>query len=145
MSERTLKQAFLLAVGLCIVLAGALGYLVFHRDGRVEARSDADPVVASGPSDPKSAPTAPNPTNDEPPLTPLQLSPQRLQEIGVTTALVTMKDANSDIDAPGTVAIDEQRLSTVQTRFSGWVRSVVANATYQYIKKGQPLFTIYSP
>lgn len=145
MNERTLKRALLLAVGLCLSLAGALGYILFHHDSRVEARADSDPVVASGSSDPKTTTTTPSPTNDEPPLSPMQLSPQRLQEIGVTTALVQMKDAASDIDAPGTVAIDEQRLSTVQTRFPGWIRSVYANATYQYVKKGQPLFTIYSP
>src|SRR5947209_18011458 len=33
----------------------------------------------------------------------------------------------------------------VQVRFSGYLRNVFANATYQYVKKGEPLFTIYSP
>jgi Cu(I)/Ag(I) efflux system membrane fusion protein/cobalt-zinc-cadmium efflux system membrane fusion protein len=43
------------------------------------------------------------------------------------------------------VDIDEQSLSYVQTRFAGWIQNVYANATYQYVKKGQRLFTIYSP
>src|SRR5439155_8318484 len=30
-------------------------------------------------------------------------------------------------------------------RFSGWLRNVYVNATYQFVRKGQPLFTIYSP
>jgi Cu(I)/Ag(I) efflux system membrane fusion protein/cobalt-zinc-cadmium efflux system membrane fusion protein len=33
----------------------------------------------------------------------------------------------------------------VQTRFSGYIQKVFADATYQYVRKGQPLFTIYSP
>jgi Cu(I)/Ag(I) efflux system membrane fusion protein/cobalt-zinc-cadmium efflux system membrane fusion protein len=33
----------------------------------------------------------------------------------------------------------------VQTRFAGWIQNVSANATYQYVRKGQRLFTIYSP
>ena len=78
-------------------------------------------------------------------MTPIQLSPRRLQEIGVTTALVEMKDTSSEVQAPGSVAMDEQQLSSVQTRFPGWIRTVFANATYQYVKKGQRLFTIYSP
>ena len=41
--------------------------------------------------------------------------------------------------------IDEERLSYVQTRFAGWIQDVFANATYQYVRKGQRLFTIYSP
>jgi Cu(I)/Ag(I) efflux system membrane fusion protein/cobalt-zinc-cadmium efflux system membrane fusion protein len=41
--------------------------------------------------------------------------------------------------------MDEERLSYVQVRFPGWVQQVFANATYQYVRKGERLFTIYSP
>jgi len=85
------------------------------------------------------------PAQAEPPLTAIQLSPQRLQEIGVTTALVSMRNMNDAMHVPGNVEIDEQRLSYVQTRFAGWIQNVTANATYQYVHKGQQLFTIYSP
>jgi Cu(I)/Ag(I) efflux system membrane fusion protein/cobalt-zinc-cadmium efflux system membrane fusion protein len=68
-----------------------------------------------------------------------------MQEIGVTTATVEMKDVNDDLSVPGNVDIDEQRLSYVQTRFPGWIQDVSANATYQYVHKGQRLFTVYSP
>ena len=30
-------------------------------------------------------------------------------------------------------------------RFPGYIRKVFANATYQYVRKGDPLFTVYSP
>jgi len=73
------------------------------------------------------------------------LSPQRMQEIGVTTATVELKNTSDELQAPGSVAMNEQHLSYVQTRFPGWIRSVYANATYQYVQKGQKLFTIYSP
>jgi len=33
----------------------------------------------------------------------------------------------------------------VQTRFAGWIRQVYVNQTYQPVRRGQPLFTIYSP
>ena len=33
----------------------------------------------------------------------------------------------------------------MQTRFAGWIERVFANSTYQYVHRGQPLFTIYSP
>ncbi|HEX5434641.1 MAG TPA: FixH family protein, partial [Candidatus Angelobacter sp.] len=42
------------------------------------------------------------------------------------------------------VDVDEERLAYVQTRFPGWIQKVFADATYQYVRKGQPLFTIYS-
>jgi Cu(I)/Ag(I) efflux system membrane fusion protein/cobalt-zinc-cadmium efflux system membrane fusion protein len=146
MNDKNLKRALFVAIGLCTLLAAALAYTVSHREGRVHAQDDSDPVVASGPADAKPGTKASIPTNvDESPLTPIQLSPRRLQEIGVTTALVEMKETSSEVQAPGSVAINEQRLSSVQTRFPGWIRTVFANATYQYVKKGQSLFTIYSP
>ncbi|MGC9198149.1 MAG: efflux RND transporter periplasmic adaptor subunit [Acidobacteriaceae bacterium] len=63
----------------------------------------------------------------------------------MTTAAVTFTNLEDELDVPGNVDIDEEKLAYVQTRFSGWIQSVYANATYQYVRKGQPLFTIYSP
>jgi Cu(I)/Ag(I) efflux system membrane fusion protein/cobalt-zinc-cadmium efflux system membrane fusion protein len=85
------------------------------------------------------------PAGSEPALAPVQLSPQRLQEIGVTTAVAELKSVNDDLSAPGNVDIDEEKLSYVQTRLPGWIQDVFANATYQYVRKGQHLFTVYSP
>jgi len=45
----------------------------------------------------------------------------------------------------GSVAVDERRLAYVQVRFQGYIQRVFADATYQYVHTGQPLFTIYSP
>src|SRR5205807_3823366 len=56
-----------------------------------------------------------------------------------------LKQVESELRVTGTVDADERRISYVQTRFPGWIRNVYANATYQYVRKGQPLFTIYSP
>jgi RND family efflux transporter MFP subunit len=81
----------------------------------------------------------------EPTLAPVQLSPQRMQEIGVTTAVAVMMKLSNDLQVPGNVDIDEEKLAYVQTRFPGWIQKVFANATYQYVRKGQPLFTVYSP
>jgi Cu(I)/Ag(I) efflux system membrane fusion protein/cobalt-zinc-cadmium efflux system membrane fusion protein len=75
----------------------------------------------------------------------VQLSPQRLQAIGVKTAVVEWKDVKDELRLPGNVDVNEQQLAYVQTRFPGWIQKVFANANYQYVRKGQPLFTIYSP
>jgi RND family efflux transporter MFP subunit len=76
---------------------------------------------------------------------PIQLTPQRMQSIGVTTGTVEYKQLSDDIRATGTVDVDERLLSYIQVRFPGFIRSVFANATYQYVRKGEPLFTVYSP
>jgi membrane fusion protein, copper/silver efflux system len=78
-------------------------------------------------------------------LAPIQLTPERRQLIGLQIAEVREEDLEAKIDATGLVEPDEQLEGYVQTRFAGWIRQVFVNQTYQFVKKGQPLFTIYSP
>jgi len=154
MSDRVYRQAFFVALAACGALAAAAGYLLLHRGqlpmlaDRAVSQSGAqsgDPVVARGPA--ASAPSQ-NPVtaaDGEPELGPVQISPQRQQQIGVTTTVAQMRNVSDKLSIPGNVDIDEQSLAYVQTRFAGWIQTVYANATYQYVTKGQRLFTIYSP
>ena len=139
MKTRTYQLALTLAVAVCIALAAALSYVSLNRSRTATPSASQDPVVARGP---QSYATS---AGSEPALAPVQLSPQRLQEIGVTTAIAELKNVTDDLSFPGNVDIDEEKLSYVQTRFPGWIQDVFVNATYQYVRKGQPLFTVYSP
>jgi len=85
------------------------------------------------------------PASVETPLVPVQISAQRLQSIGVKIGKVERKIVEDEIRTTGNVVVDETRLAYVQVRYSGYVEKVFADATYQYVRKGQPLFTIYSP
>jgi Cu(I)/Ag(I) efflux system membrane fusion protein/cobalt-zinc-cadmium efflux system membrane fusion protein len=78
-------------------------------------------------------------------LAPVQLTPERMQAIGVRLGRAQMKTATDDLRFTGTVEVDERRLATVQLRFPGWIHKVFVDATYDYVRQGQPLFTIYSP
>lgn len=79
------------------------------------------------------------------PRPPVQLTPQRMQSIGVKLGRVEMKRVSNEIRVTGNVDVDERRLANVQLRFPGWIRKVFVDATYDYVRQGQPLFTIYSP
>lgn len=81
----------------------------------------------------------------ETPLAPIQLTPQRMQSIGIVLGKVESKSVNSELRFYGNVQVDERRQAYVQTRFAGWIRNVYADATGNFIGKGQTLFTIYSP
>ena len=81
----------------------------------------------------------------ETPLAPIQLTPQRMQSIGIVLGKVESKPVSSELRFYGNVQVDERRQAYVQTRFTGWIRKVYADATGNFIGKGQPLFTIYSP
>lgn len=110
---------------------------------------DVQPVAAGPASDAATAaspmPGMSVPESKDAALVPVQLTPERMQSIGVKTGTVEYKQLSDDIRATGTVDIDERLLSYVQVRFPGYIRKVFANATYQYLRKGEPLFTVYSP
>jgi RND family efflux transporter MFP subunit len=144
MSEHNYKHAFVAAVAICVLLAVALGYLLVKRERTATAPEEASPVVAKGP-DPSGQPIEkPPPADTSPSLAPVQISPQRLQAIGVKTAEVEMRTVSEELRVAGNVEVNEQHLAYVQTRFPGWIQRVLANATYQYVRQGDPLFTIYS-
>ncbi len=134
-----------------LVILGVAASIYFWRSGAATVKqnpapSGVQPVAAGPPAAFPSATAAAQPNaGNGPPLAPLQLTPERLQSIGVTTALVERKAVTDEIRATGTVDIDQRLTSYVQVRFSGYVRKVFANAIYQYVRKGDPLFTIYSP
>jgi Cu(I)/Ag(I) efflux system membrane fusion protein/cobalt-zinc-cadmium efflux system membrane fusion protein len=139
---RTYRAGFLLALVGNIVLAGVLAGFWWHsRTGKTAANEASKPEVTAldASANPPAAALA------ETPLVPVQLSPQKLQSIGVRTSEAGHKIVADEIRATGNVAVDETRLAYVQTRFSGYIQKVFADATYQYVRKGQPLFTIYSP
>jgi Cu(I)/Ag(I) efflux system membrane fusion protein/cobalt-zinc-cadmium efflux system membrane fusion protein len=146
MKTRTYQIALAAAVAACILLVAALA-VVLLRPGHATPTAAFDPVVARGPRTAlQPAPSGSSAAAGvEPALAPVELSSQRMQEIGVTTATVERKNVNDNLSVPGNVDIDEEKLSYVQTRFPGWIQNVFANATYQYVRKGQRLFTVYSP
>jgi RND family efflux transporter MFP subunit len=143
MSEGTYKLGFGIALVVCFALTGTLAYVTWG--GKRPATEQMSVVVAQGPNPPEqSAAVSVVPsTSSASPLTPVQLSPQRLQAIGVTTAVVEERAVSNDLRVPGNVEANERQLAYVQTRFPGWIQKVFANASYQYVRKGQPLFSIY--
>ena len=75
----------------------------------------------------------------------VQISPQRLQSIGVQTGVVAYGPVDDTVRTVGNVAVDETKLASIQTRFAGWIENVYADTTYEYIHKGDRLYSINSP
>lgn len=145
------RTAFFAMVGLTILLAGALVSLWFYPDALRARMPSAVPNRAL--SNAASAPagdmhsTQPPPagaSSTEPDLVPVTLTPQRMQSIGVKTGPVEYKVVHDEIRTTGDVEADERRLSEVQVRFAGWIQKVFVDSTFQAVRKGQPLLTIYS-
>jgi RND family efflux transporter MFP subunit len=138
---RTYRTGFLLALVGNIVFAVILAGLWLHYRGA----KPASDMGLQTPTSTAQTSTATTPAPTETPLVPVQISAQRLQSIGVKIGKVERKQVEDEIHTTGNVAVDETRLAYVQVRYSGYIEKVFVDATYQYIRKGQPLFTIYSP
>ena len=75
----------------------------------------------------------------------ITISPERLQTIGVKYEKVTRRPLKKIIRTVGRVAVDERKLAKVTIKFHGWIEELFVSATGDHVKKGQRLFTIYSP
>ena len=71
----------------------------------------------------------------ETPLAPFQLTPQRMQSIGMVLGKVESKPVNTELRFYGNVQVDERRQAYVQTRFAGWIRKVYADATGNFAER----------
>jgi RND family efflux transporter MFP subunit len=141
---RNYRTAFVLAISGNVALIGILGGVWWHSTRQNKGqlgRMSANPMSSHAASTADVTATPPPEVN----LAPVQLSPERLQSIGVRMGRVESKAVDDEIRVNGNVAVDETKLAYVQLRYSGYIQKVYADATYQYLRKGQPLFTIYSP
>lgn len=79
------------------------------------------------------------------PMGTVRISSEKQQLIGVTFGEVAVRNIEKKIRTVAKLAYDESKLTDINTKFPGWVESLYADFTGQLVKKGQPLFSIYSP
>ncbi len=75
----------------------------------------------------------------------VRIPPEKQQLIGVKFEKVEFRDLKKEIRTVARVTYDERRLTYVNTKFPGWVENLYVDYTGRLVKKGEPLFSIYSP
>jgi Cu(I)/Ag(I) efflux system membrane fusion protein len=75
----------------------------------------------------------------------IMLSPATQQLIGVRYTEARRADLKRTLRTVGTVQMDEEKISRVHVKISGWIDKVYLDYVGKLIKKGEPLFTLYSP
>lgn len=75
----------------------------------------------------------------------VQISPDKVQKLGVRSALVGERDLSRTVRAFATLQFDERKQYVVAPRYSGWIEKLLVSATGDTVEKGQPLFEAYSP
>ncbi len=73
------------------------------------------------------------------------VSPVKQQLIGVKFSTAEVVELHQTIRAVGRVDYDERKVAVVNLKISGWIKDLLVDYTGQLVRKGQPLFTIYSP
>lgn len=75
----------------------------------------------------------------------VMLNPASQQVIGVRYTEARRTDMKRTLRSVGIVQMDDEKISRVHVKFAGWIEKVYLDYVGKLIKKGQPLFTLYSP
>lgn len=75
----------------------------------------------------------------------VKVSPSRAQTMGVKTAVAEKIELKAAVRAVGRVEVNERAIADVAPKFEGWIEKLYINATGDPVRRGQPLFSVYSP
>jgi RND family efflux transporter MFP subunit len=126
-------------VAIALVVAAIAGLLVRTRGIRIGQ------FLSSGASMDEMPAAAPPRAGSTTPRVDVSIDPRRQQLIGVKVVAATREDLSETIRAVGVVRSDETRVTDVNVKVDGWIKDLFVDFTGQPVKKGQPLFTLYSP
>lgn len=173
MKKTTLVRA-VLGLCTVAALLGA-GYFAGTRhtsDGSPTSAVTASMSVASDKVDPKTGrevlywhdPMVPNQHFDKPGKSPfmnmqlepvfadegggstgIKIDPGLQQNLGIRYATVRRQETTSGFDAVGTTQFDESRTDVIQSRVTGYIDRLHANAPMQRIAKGAPIASLFVP
>jgi len=79
------------------------------------------------------------------PVSTIRIDPVTMQNMGVRLGRVERRRLVKDIRTVGNITYDETKIFAVNTKFSGWIEKLYVDFVGDEVKKGQPLFDIYSP
>lgn len=77
--------------------------------------------------------------------TKVELAPEGVTAAGVKTARVEKAHLEHSIRAVGTIEADERKLVHIASRVPGRLERLYLNFTGEFVRKGAPIFEIYSP
>jgi len=75
----------------------------------------------------------------------IRIDPVQVQNIGVVTARAEREDIARHSRTLGILDYDADGITWINTKFEGWIEKVHVNYVGQEVRRGQPLFDIYSP
>ncbi|WP_371193995.1 efflux RND transporter periplasmic adaptor subunit [Glaciecola sp. SC05] len=168
MAQSSIKKVLLgTAIGVTLGVGVTLTYTAFnhgshsslHGNGSLNAAKDAnEPLYWVAPMDPNFRRDAPgkspmgmdlvpvyaNQNNDDSPGT-VTISANIENNLGVKTTMARLMVLDSMIHTVGIVRYNEDTLVHIHPRVEGWIEQLFVKATGDYVEKGAPLYSLYSP
>ena len=135
MRRRTLS----VALAALLATAGLAGWWLLQRSH--SATPSGQPATRSGD---QSMPGMPGMASMSPSGT-ISLTADQIRSFGVTFGTVEVRELERTIRATGVVVLDERRVTQVATKVSGFVERLYVDFTGKSVRRGQPLYALYSP
>ena len=83
--------------------------------------------------------------DEQPQETGIRVDPNFLQNFAVRTVKAETGSIPVDIRTVGVLNYNEKNLSSINTKFDGWIEKAYVNYVGEPVRQGQVLFEIYSP
>jgi len=93
----------------------------------------------------KNMPSTPGTTPAEKSLKTVTLDPRERMLANVATTQAREESISQEVDTVGKIAVDERNIRKISSRYAGRIEKLAVNFTGQYVRKGQEIFSIYSP
>lgn len=81
----------------------------------------------------------------EEPRAPVDIPSEQQSKIGLKVAKAEKKKLTHSIRTVGTITVDQTKEAHFHTKINGWVEKVFADSVGKPVRKGAPLFDLYSP
>jgi RND family efflux transporter MFP subunit len=140
------------AIIVAALVAGGAGVLAGMQlrgaPGSTASKGASDAAGMAGMAE---MPGMPGMSHDGPPVPPgagsqaVYISPARQQLVGVRSAPISRQQIEGTIRTVGMLAYDETRSAQIHTRVAGWVEQLYVDYVGKPVRRGQPLFAVYSP
>jgi Cu(I)/Ag(I) efflux system membrane fusion protein len=139
-----LMGAALFLLGTLIGSAVIYSFEAHERSGRAGERRQAQSRQPAKTSVLAGQTAAGPPSPSMPPGT-VNLNPDQQQMTGVRYTEVRRADMKRTVRTVGLVQMDEEKIARVHVKVPGWIETMYLDYVGKLIRKGQPLFTLYSP
>jgi len=75
----------------------------------------------------------------------VEINPSVVNNLGVKTSTAKLMQLENEVETVGFLDYNQDTLVHIHPRIEGWIETLYIKATGDYVKKGQPLYSLYSP